>query len=260
MKRMGCGDRDDIAEEAKELLRQAEANQNILSLQSTVGASATALSVVALNLATDNSDIPPVNKIEIRDVAKMAGISKAKYANFFRGVEKELGLSRAAPTVEEVTVRLGLPQVSKRANRMLKVYQEEFLRALPESRRADVNFDRALYPCAAVSAAAKAQKVSLDRRKLLEECGGERKAAVEKLVREMTEAVEKHDSENSKLRGEKSKKSVADTIIEKENSVIGGKKAKLSNVDEEFGFEEFDPVEYNAWKQRMLRAAGLIET
>ena len=49
-----------------------------------MGASATALSVVALNLATDNSDIPPVNKIEIRDVAKMAGISKAKYANFFR--------------------------------------------------------------------------------------------------------------------------------------------------------------------------------
>ena len=81
-----------------------------------------------------------------------------------------------------------------------------------------MNFDRALYPCAAVSAAAKAQKVSLDRRKLLEECGGERKAAVEKLVREMTEAVEKHDSENSKLRGEKSKKSVADTIIEK----VGG--------------------------------------
>ena len=29
MKRMGCGDRDDIAEEAKELLRQAEANQNV---------------------------------------------------------------------------------------------------------------------------------------------------------------------------------------------------------------------------------------
>ena len=51
-----------------------------------------------------------------------------------RGVEKVLGLSRAAPTVEEVTVRLGLPQLSKRANRILKVYQEEFLRALPESR------------------------------------------------------------------------------------------------------------------------------
>ena len=51
-----------------------------------------------------------------------------------RGVEKELGLNRAAPTVEEVTVRLGLPQLSKRANRMLKIYQEEFLKALPESR------------------------------------------------------------------------------------------------------------------------------
>ena len=57
---------------------------------------------------------------------------------FIRGVEKELGLSRAAPTVEEVTVRLGLPQLSKRANRMLKVYQEEFLLALPESRFASV--------------------------------------------------------------------------------------------------------------------------
>ena len=29
MKRMGCGDREDIAAEAKELLRQAEANQNV---------------------------------------------------------------------------------------------------------------------------------------------------------------------------------------------------------------------------------------
>ena len=56
----------------------------ILSLQSMVGASASALSVVALNLATENSDTPLANKIEIRDVAKMAGISKAKYANFYR--------------------------------------------------------------------------------------------------------------------------------------------------------------------------------
>ena len=56
----------------------------ILSLQSMVGASATALSVVALNLAAENSTVPPVKKIEIRDMAKMAGISKAKYANFYR--------------------------------------------------------------------------------------------------------------------------------------------------------------------------------
>ena len=55
---------------------------------------------------------------------------------FIRGVEKELGLSRAAPTVEEVTVRLGLPQLSKKAALMLKAYQEEFLRALPQSRLA----------------------------------------------------------------------------------------------------------------------------
>ena len=82
-------------------------------------------------------------------------------------------------------------------------------------RRADVNFDRALYPCAAVSAAAKAQKVSLDRRKLLEECGGEKRAAVDKLVKEITEAVEKHDSEASKSKGERSKKSVVETIMER---------------------------------------------
>ena len=49
-----------------------------------VGASATALSVVALNLAAEDSTVPPVKKIEIRDMAKMAGISKAKYANFYR--------------------------------------------------------------------------------------------------------------------------------------------------------------------------------
>ena len=42
-------------------------------------------------------------------------------------------------------------------------------------RRGDVNFDRALYPCAAVSAAAKAQKVTVDKRKLLQESGGETK-------------------------------------------------------------------------------------
>ena len=56
----------------------------IISLQWMVGASAIALSVVALNLATENSAIPPVKKIEIRDMAKMAGITKAKYANFYR--------------------------------------------------------------------------------------------------------------------------------------------------------------------------------
>ena len=49
-----------------------------------VGASATALSVVVLNLTAENSDKPPATKIDMRDVAKMAGISKAKYANFYR--------------------------------------------------------------------------------------------------------------------------------------------------------------------------------
>ena len=60
----------------------------ILSLLSMVGASATALSVVALNLALENNSdtahAPPVKKVEIRDVARMAGISKAKYGNFYR--------------------------------------------------------------------------------------------------------------------------------------------------------------------------------
>ena len=40
----------------------------------------------------------------------------------------------------------------------------------------------------------------------------------------------------------------------------GGKRAKASAAEEEFGFEEFDPVEFNEWKQRMLRAARLIKT
>ena len=84
-----------------------------------------------------------------------------------------------------------------------------------------MNFDRALYPCTAVSAAAKAQKVSLDRRKLLEECGGEKRAAVDKLVKEMTEAVEKRDSENSSTKkGEKSKKSIVETIMEKVSDLM----------------------------------------
>ena len=43
--------------------------------------------------------------------------------------------------------------------------------------------------------------------------------------------------------------------------MVGGKKSKISAMEEEeFGFEEFDPVEYNVWKQKMLRAAGLVET
>ena len=58
----------------------------ILSLLSMVGASATALSVVALNLALENNSDTAVKKVEIRDVAKMAGISKAKYGNFYRWV------------------------------------------------------------------------------------------------------------------------------------------------------------------------------
>ena len=83
-----------------------------------------------------------------------------------------------------------------------------------------MNFDRALYPCAAVAAAAKAQKVSLNRQKLLEECGGEKKAAIEKLVKEITEAVERRESEESKSKGEKSKKSVVETIMEKVRNCV----------------------------------------
>ena len=45
-----------------------------------------------------------------------------------------------------------------------------------------------------------------------------------------------------------------------ESAAVGGKKAKVCNLEEEFGFEEFDRAEYDDWKRRMLNAAGLIET
>ena len=45
-----------------------------------------------------------------------------------------------------------------------------------------------------------------------------------------------------------------------EGTSVGGKKARVRNVEEEFGFEDFDRAEYDNWKRRMLNAAGLIET
>ena len=68
-------------------------------------------------------------------------------------------------------------------------------------------------------------QVSLDRRKLLEECsGGEKRAAVDKLVREMAEAVERRESseESKGDKGRKKKKSIVETIMEKVRFVNRG--------------------------------------
>ena len=107
-------------------------------------------------------------------------------------------------------------------------------------RRADVNFDRALYPCAAVAAAAKEQKASLDRRKLLEECsGGEKRAAVDKVVREIAEAVERRESEESKGDKGKKKKSIVETIMEKVR-LCDQRKDETTNLGRKVGVTNSD--------------------
>ncbi len=89
----------------------------------------------------------------------------------------------SVPTVEEVCVRLGCPQLRQNALEALSVYKKSFLGELAESRRDDVNFDRALYVCAAVGAAAKITKTPVNKQKLAAESGGESKAAVDRTIK-----------------------------------------------------------------------------
>ena len=115
-----------------------------------------------------------VQKCPLKDpkaLAKMAGVPKIRYANLIGTVEVQILGETKVPTVEEICVQLSCSQLRMKALNVLTNYKKSFLDALNPSRRAGMNFEKALYVAGCVGAAAKMEKMKVDRNALVDFSG-----------------------------------------------------------------------------------------
>lgn len=251
-RRMGLADEREAVTRAEDHFRHLSADRAGLFAALNEGAKA----VLCLHLATADE-----GRFDRALAVKLSGMSRKKYLNAAENLRALLGI-REVPTVQEIAVKLNCAAVRADALAALQTYQESLLARLNPRRRADLSFDKALYPCAAVAAAcSRAQpKVKYDRAKLLE-MSGVAKSELDNVVQAVVQANEAADAAESR---KKTPRKRAPDLEERLAAVEEGETAAETpskraharlNEDE----REFDYDEYLRWKRKILRLAGLEE-
>jgi hypothetical protein len=101
---------------------------------------------------------------------RACGVSSQVYTDTYSTVSSILELAPPIP-FEELCIKFGCPEIAKSSKRVLEKYKELFVKGLPENRRADVRFDRNVFPIVAFFLTAEYKKKKVDKRKLLEYAG-----------------------------------------------------------------------------------------
>ncbi|TRY72484.1 hypothetical protein TCAL_01047 [Tigriopus californicus] len=255
--RLNIAEHKDILQKAEDLCQQisAESKFSVLKL------SGSCQTVISLHLASKVCR-RPIQDLKL--ILKSAGLSKVKYQNVLRNVESALNLEEVL-SIDDICVQLGCSQIRQKAANSLKQYQATFLSKLSASRRDDVNFDKAIYPCAAILAAVKAEKgIRVDKNKL-SDLGSTTKTELEKMAADIW-AAQPQTPLNTPVK-KKTVKSLVQAVLTRalENEEIvpdtPGKKQKRFNDDDEESDDDhciFNRDDYEMWKQKILNLAGLV--
>jgi len=182
--------------------------------------------------------------------AKLSGLAAGKYRSRLQAVSQLLQLERV--TVQQLAVRHGATEAQPTALQVLQHYGA-----------AEYGTDTALplYQAAALAAAAKARKLKVDRRRLLESSGAQRRVfdAVAERMLTMAEAlIAQEVSEDTTTSKRKRGKTLIERVEEKNKEEEAKKKdekaknkktvesaPKKVKVDDEVD-------DYEDWKRRML--------
>jgi hypothetical protein len=161
---------------AVELLRLVEVKCD----QGVLGLSSNCRAVVCLEIAAgENSE-----RLSRKDTAKAAGQKKQAYESAYQTIEKILGLSSRLG-IHELAVQCGCSEVRELAQSLLKKYEDNVKAKLSADRQKDLDLSKPIYAIGALQAAAKKQKVQIDKKRLQSLVNGQRSA-----LNQITSAME----------------------------------------------------------------------
>jgi len=227
-----------------ELVSQAAEYQRTLQAkQAGLGVSGTAQSIICLHLAASQRGHP----LETKNMVRLAGAkSKPHYLGVLQNAEKILQLDQVL-SVQEVCVQLSVSHLSQAAAELITSYEQHLRLSLGETKFANLNLSRAVYPCAAVGAACKLRAEKIEQAKLVDLSRGKKKDLME-IVEEMIKIQPKKDKT-----GVKRNLDLMDKIMgaseEKENNESSGLMTKREKIQE----EDFEDDGYEDWKESMIR-------
>ena len=255
---LGVGDRQDIVSAAKDYQRRIQSFP--AAVKSSLSLSASAEAVISVDIACQQ--LGHSSGLDTKTSAKLAGLKHKLYGNCVKNVIAKLGLEKTTATVEEVAVKAGCSQVRSQALKMLELYKVSFKKSLNEARRKDVDLETALFRCAAVGAAAKEAKTKPDKT-VLTEMSGESRSKLDETVAKILEAFETDKKQKAASAGNKTPlANRAKSLLEKirdDEAEISVSPSKIAKDTQDDGGYKFDPVEYNRWKESILRRAKEIK-
>lgn len=248
--KLGLADRPDVLQEAENYALQMNRSQAILSMR----LSSSCQSVICLHLAAEKFKL----KVDQRLNSRMSGVNGRQYSSILRTVRSFLGKSNLV-TVAELSVSLGCPEIRCKAEEVLSAYKLDATSKLDSTRQKDANFDKPLFPYAAIAVAAKLENLKLDRRRLRSESSVLKKefdeviAQMEKVA--LRDLQLQRTSKSTKIKP----KTKADVSSDQEQPVVSAdivERKRMLRFNEEESI--FDPEEYHLWKKKILRQAAML--
>jgi len=203
--------------------------------------------VICLHISANQSG----KSLDLKHMVKIAGAkSKPHYLQTYQNAEKVLQIDQVL-SIQEVSVQMGISQLSETAANIMKSYQNHLRETLGEAKYANLNLSRAVYPCAAVLAASKLRSEKIDLVKLSDLSKSKKKDLLD-IVDEMIKLQPKSEKSGAKRNLDLMDKimgaSMAEDKENSENTVSLTKREKIQEDDfEDDGFED--------WKQAMFKKA-----
>lgn len=233
-----------------DVLPQAlEYQRTLTAKQASFGISLNYSCVICLHLAAVNLG---KNVAELKWMVRIAGAkSKPHYLQTYQNAEKVLQITSLV-SIQEVCVQVTASHLAESAASVMTSYEDHLVQSLGEASAANLNLGRAVYPCAAVVAAAKIRGDKIDLAKITD-ISKVKKKDLQEIVDEMLKLQPKSDKKGAKRNLDLMDKIMGASVEEeKENSETGvGAMTKREKIQE----EDFEDDGFEEWKQTMFKKA-----
>ncbi|KAH7277371.1 hypothetical protein KP509_39G047700 [Ceratopteris richardii] len=108
--------------------------------------------------------------IDRQTAIRVSGLSEKAYIRSLTNLQNALGV-RSNLDVRELAVQFGCVRLVGSVQRILTVFKERFIAALPASRKGNADFSRPVFTAVAFYLCAKKNKLKVDKARLIESCG-----------------------------------------------------------------------------------------
>ena len=143
---------------------------------------------------------------------------------------------------------MSVSQVSETAGNVMTSYETHLKQTLGETKFANLNLSRAVYPCAAVVAAAKLRGEKIDQGKVADLSRVKKKDLLE-IVEEMIKIQPKQEKSSVKRNLDLMDKIMGSGEDEGENNASAVVMTKREKIQE----DDFEDDGYEEWKEAMIR-------